>query len=159
MRKLSAKWVPKCLNADQKRDRVLASQDILDRYQRDPVGFFNHLVTTVETWIDIYDTETKEQSKEWRHSGSPCPKKFKTQKSSSKVLASVFWDKDGILLVDYLENGASITAKYYVALLGKLKQHPVSKHKAKFQGRRISQARNQHEAGCRQSSAFFLFLP
>jgi hypothetical protein len=25
MRKLSAKWVPKCLNADQKRDRVLAS--------------------------------------------------------------------------------------------------------------------------------------
>jgi hypothetical protein len=36
-------------------------------------------------------------------SGSPRPKKFKAQKSSSKVLASVFWDKDGILLVDYLD--------------------------------------------------------
>jgi hypothetical protein len=33
----------------------------------------------------------------------PRPKKFKTQKSSRKVLASVFWDKEGILLVDYLE--------------------------------------------------------
>jgi hypothetical protein len=30
MRKLSAKWVSKCLNADQKRDQVLASHAILD---------------------------------------------------------------------------------------------------------------------------------
>jgi hypothetical protein len=30
MRKLSAKWIPKCLNAYQKRDPVLASQAILD---------------------------------------------------------------------------------------------------------------------------------
>jgi hypothetical protein len=39
MRKLSAKWVPKCLNADQKRDRVLVSQAILDRFRQDPGGF------------------------------------------------------------------------------------------------------------------------
>jgi hypothetical protein len=62
-------------------------------------------------YIYAYDPETKEQSKEYRHSGSPCPKKFKTQKSSSKELASVFWDKDEILLVDYLEKGATIAAK------------------------------------------------
>jgi hypothetical protein len=65
-----------------------------------------------ETWIYIYDPETKEQSKEWRHSSSPSRKKFKTQKSTSKVLASVFWDEEGILLEDYLEEGATITAKY-----------------------------------------------
>jgi histone-lysine N-methyltransferase SETMAR len=46
----------------------------------------------------ICDPETKEQSKEWRQSGSSRPKNIKTQKSSSKVLASVSWDKDGILL-------------------------------------------------------------
>jgi histone-lysine N-methyltransferase SETMAR len=33
------------------------------------------------------------------------------QKSSFKVLASVFWDRDGILLVDYLEKGATITER------------------------------------------------
>jgi hypothetical protein len=44
------------------------------------------------------------------------------------VLASVFWDKDGMLPVDYLENGATITAKYYVALHNILKQKLVSKH-------------------------------
>jgi hypothetical protein len=70
----------------------------------------------VESWISIYDPETKEQSKEWKHSGSPHLKKFKTQKFSSSVLESVFWGKDGILHVDYLENGTTVTAKYYVAL-------------------------------------------
>jgi hypothetical protein len=82
----------------------------------------------------MYYPETKEQSKEWRHSGSPHPKKFKIQKSSSKVLASVFWDKDGNLLVYYLEKCAAITARYQIALLDKLKQHLVSK----LQGKHLS---------------------
>jgi hypothetical protein len=43
-------------------------------------------------------------------------------KSSIKVLAPVFWDKNAILLVDYMEKGVTMTAKYYVALLDKLKQ-------------------------------------
>jgi hypothetical protein len=50
---------------------------------------------------------------EWRHSGSPHPKKFQVQKSSGKVLASIFWDPDGILLIDYLPKGQTINAEYY----------------------------------------------
>jgi hypothetical protein len=80
----------------------------------------------------VYDPETKEQSKEWRHGGSPHPRKFKTQKSSSKVLASVFWARGGILLVDYLEKGVTIMAKYFVALLDKLKKQLVSKCRGKL---------------------------
>jgi hypothetical protein len=45
IRKLSAKWVPRCLNADQKHDRMLVSQSILDRFCWDFVGFFNRHVT------------------------------------------------------------------------------------------------------------------
>jgi hypothetical protein len=74
----------------------------------------------------IYDPETKEQSKEWRHNGSPRPKKIKTQKSLSRMFASVFWDEDGILLADCLEKGVTITANYRVALLDKQKQQLVS---------------------------------
>jgi len=47
-----------------------------------------------ETWLYHYDLETKQQSVEWRHSGSPHPKKFRVQKSAGKVLASIFWDQD-----------------------------------------------------------------
>jgi hypothetical protein len=62
---------------------------------------------------------------ELRYSDFLCPKKLKIKKSSSNVLA---WDKDGILLVDYLENDGTITAKYYTAFLNKLWQQLVSKH-------------------------------
>jgi hypothetical protein len=48
------------------------------------------------------------------------------------VLASVFSDKNVILLVQYLEKGATITAKYYVALLVEMKQQLVSKHGGKL---------------------------
>ena len=37
MRKLSAKWVPKCLNADQKRQRCLSSEQLLEFLRRDPM--------------------------------------------------------------------------------------------------------------------------
>jgi hypothetical protein len=38
----------------------------------------------------------------------------------------------GILLVDYLERDATITEKYYVALLDKMEQQLVSKHRGKL---------------------------
>jgi hypothetical protein len=58
---------------------------------------------------------------EWRHSGSPHPIKFRAQKSAGKVLASTFWDQDGILLIDYLPKGQTINAEYYLSLLAQLK--------------------------------------
>ena len=73
MRKLSAKWVPKCLHADQKRARVLASRDVVSRFEQEGNKFVERLTTEDETWIYLYDPETKEESKEWRHSGSPRP--------------------------------------------------------------------------------------
>jgi len=80
------------------------------------------LVTMDETWLCLYDPETKQQSMEWRHSGSPRPqKKFRVQKSAGKVLASIFWDQDGMLLIDYLPKGQTINAEYYLSLLVQLK--------------------------------------
>jgi len=35
-------------------------------------------------------------------------------------MASVFWDADGILFIDYLEKGKTITGKYYFNLLTRL---------------------------------------
>jgi histone-lysine N-methyltransferase SETMAR len=79
----------------------------------------------------IYDPETKKQSKEWSHSGSRV-QRSSGHKSSSKVLTSVFWDTDEILLVDHLGKGVTTTAKSYSALLGKLKQRLVSKRRGKL---------------------------
>ena len=77
MRKLSTKWVPKCLNADQKRQRCQSSEQLLVFFRRDPNDFLSRLVTMDETWLYQYDPETKQQSMDWRHSGSPRPNKKK----------------------------------------------------------------------------------
>jgi len=75
MLKLSAKWVPKCLNADQKRQRCQSSEQHLEFFRRDPNDFLSRLVTMDETWLYHYDPETNQQSMEWRHSGSHRHKK------------------------------------------------------------------------------------
>jgi hypothetical protein len=48
------------------------------------------------------------------------------------LFASVFWGKDGILPVDNLQKCATTTAKYYDALLDKLKHQHVSKRRGKL---------------------------
>jgi len=75
-----------------------------------------------ETWLYHHDPETKQQSMEWRHSGSPRPqKKIRVQKSAGKLSSRFFWDQDSILLINYLPNGQTINAEYYSSLLVQLK--------------------------------------
>jgi len=68
---------------------------------------------------------------EWWHSSSPCPKKFQVQKSTGKVLASISWDHDGILLIDYLPKGQTTNAEYYLSLLVQLKDILKEKRRGK----------------------------
>jgi len=69
---------------------------------------------------------------EWRHSASPCPKKFRVQKSTGRVLTSIFWDQDIILLIDYLPKGQTINTEYHSSLLVQLKDILKEKHHGKF---------------------------
>lgn len=43
-------------------------------------------------------------------------------KSAGKVMASVFWDADGILMIDYLPKGQTINGEYYANLLDNVHQ-------------------------------------
>jgi len=67
----------------------------------------------------------------WRHSGSPLPNKFQLKKSTRRVLASIFGDQDGILLIDYIPKGLTINVEYYSSLLVQLKDILKEKHRGK----------------------------
>jgi len=54
------------------------------------------------------------------------------QKSAGKVLASICWDQDGILPIDYLPKGQTINAEYYSSLLVQLKDILKEKRCGKF---------------------------
>jgi len=90
MRKLSAKWVPKCLNADQKRQQCQSSEQLSEFFRRDPNNFLSRLVTMDETWLYHYDPETKQKSVEWRHSGSSRPKKSECKNPLEKFSPRLF---------------------------------------------------------------------
>ena len=66
MRKLSGKWVPKCLNANQKRQGDSRLSNFWNFFRRVTNGFLSRLLTMEETWLYHYDPKTKPQSMEWR---------------------------------------------------------------------------------------------
>ncbi|UYV83260.1 hypothetical protein LAZ67_23000321 [Cordylochernes scorpioides] len=75
LRKFSARWVPKLLPPDQKAVRRKLSSDNLALFEANPEEFVDIFVTMDETWAHHFAPESKQQYMQWRHSGSPPPKK------------------------------------------------------------------------------------
>ncbi|XP_014485934.1 PREDICTED: uncharacterized protein LOC106750247, partial [Dinoponera quadriceps] len=92
MKKLSARWVPRLLTPDNKRNRETTSEQCLTLFKRNPKEFLRRFVTVDETWIHWYTPETKEQSKQWTSPDERAPKKTKTVLSAGKLMATVFLD-------------------------------------------------------------------
>jgi len=74
-----------------------------------------------ETWLYHYDPVQSNNQWSGNIAAHPAPKKFGVQKSAGKVHTSIFWDQDGIILIDYLPKGQTINAEYYSSLLVQLK--------------------------------------
>jgi len=74
MRKLSAKWVPKCLNEDQKRQWCQSSEQLLEFFRRDPNDFLSRMVTVEETWLYRYDPEMSNNRRSGGIAAHPAPK-------------------------------------------------------------------------------------
>ena len=69
-----------------------------------------------ETWVHLFQPETKQQSKQLKHLVSPPPNEAKTGMYASKVMASIWWDAEGVLLVDYIDNCHSMSGAYHAYL-------------------------------------------
>ena len=96
------------------------------------MDFLLRLVTVDETWVHYYESENKAQSRQWVGPGSPRPKKFKTQPSAGKVMAPVFWDAKGVIMLDVLPKRRTITGVYYANLLDQLRTAIRKKRRCKL---------------------------
>jgi len=96
-------------------------QDLLNQYEAEGDSFLDRIITSDEMWCHHYKPESKRQSTEWRHVNSPSKKKFKMLPSAGKVMCTVFWDRKGVILLDFLEPGQIINSDRYIATLTKLK--------------------------------------
>jgi len=98
----------------QKADRTVISANLLILFNEYPDNFISRFVTVDGTWLHHFDPESKAQSMAWKHVTSPPPRKFCVFVSACKVMATVFWDSGGTVLIDYLEHGRTIT---YITLI------------------------------------------
>ena len=89
MLKICAKFVPRVLREDQKERRCHDNREMVKLINSDP-AVLDALLTCDERWIYCYDPETKRQSSQWKHAGSPRPKKGRQSKSTHKLLMIPF---------------------------------------------------------------------
>jgi [histone H3]-lysine36 N-dimethyltransferase SETMAR len=132
MSKICARWVPRMLTPEMKQRRLEASRLEIDRINKDPDSYYSRLVTGDETWLHHYDPDTKQESMQWKHHGSPVPKKFRTQASAGKIMATVFWDEQGLLLIEYMPHKTTITGAYYATVIRRLRQAIKEKRRGKL---------------------------
>jgi len=59
---------------------------------------------------------------EYCHKESPQLKEFKTQTSAGKVMLTVFWNWECVVLADFLEKETTINSQHYIETLTALKE-------------------------------------
>ncbi|UYV81674.1 hypothetical protein LAZ67_20001933, partial [Cordylochernes scorpioides] len=120
-RKVCARWVPRLLSENHKQQRMEAARAFLEMNRRDGNQLFFRIVTGDESWVHHSTSETKRQSMVWKKPEESAPKKAKVTISAGKVMAIVFWDCKGVLLVDYLPPNITVNAARYCEVLTKLR--------------------------------------
>ena len=112
MRRVTAKFVPRLLTAEQKDDRVSVCTDLRDRVQND-TNFMSSVITGDECWVYGYDPETKQMSSQWSTSSSPRPKKARQVKSNIKTMLIAFFDIDGPVHHEFVPTGQTVNREFY----------------------------------------------
>lgn len=99
----AAKFVPKQLNNRQRAERLTMCELYKRHHELDP-GFLKKVITMDESWIYVYDPETKAQSSQWLPKGSEGkrPVKFLRARATGKVLLVSFFDYKGLIHREFL---------------------------------------------------------
>ena len=85
-----------------------------------------------ENWIYCYDPDTKRQSSQWKHAGSPKPKKARQGKSTHKLLMVPFFDSTGMIYMHWVPTGQTDNKECYVEVLREFRKRFRRKRPALF---------------------------
>jgi transposase len=115
-RKVCSRWVPKQLTEDHKQKHVGICTQFLHQYEREGEDLLERIVMEDETWVHRFETKSKQQSMQCKHTSSPPTKKFKNVPSAKKVMLILFWDISGPILEHYMEHGQTVNSERYSAM-------------------------------------------
>jgi hypothetical protein len=107
------------LIGSHKMQGMASALTFLEWYHRDGEEFLSHIiwVTGDQTWISFVNVETREHSKQWMHTHSTDKlKKFEQTLSARKLMVYVFWDREGVLIVKFMQQGTTVTLQVHCIL-------------------------------------------
>ena len=117
MRKVPARWFPQMLTKENKASRVAMCQAMLSHDNGMNSAFFSSIVTMDETWMLMFNPETKQQSAQWKHTDSTPPKKFQVTASAEKMMVARFWDSEGVILTHCIPKSTTVMGETYEDVL------------------------------------------
>ena len=100
----------------------------MKRFRSKEDDFLSRLVTVDESWVHCYEPENKLKV------ASGLSRGLRDQRSSKRnpLLATVFWDAQGVIMLDFLAKKSTITGAYYANLLDQLRTAIREKRRGKL---------------------------
>jgi hypothetical protein len=94
----------------------------LKQQARDDPNFIFNIITSDETWVYVYDPETKQQSSQWKSPNSLRLKKARQVHSDVKSMLIVFSDIQGTVHKEFVPPGKTTNGKFYCEVLKRLRE-------------------------------------
>ncbi len=121
--KIAPKLVPKDLTDAQKAFHKRLCEENL-ALLADKLDLMDFVLTRDESWISVLEISTKQATCEWIPKGSKDahPTKARRQRSECKAMLTVFFDKMGVVLAEFLLPSETVDSEQYGDILLYLKE-------------------------------------
>ena len=107
MKCVVANFIPQLLLPEQKEHRAAVANDLFQTATNEP-DFLKKVLTRDEWWVYHCDSETKDQSSQWKSPGSLSPKKVLQSCRKIKTMLTVLFDWEGVVHHKYTPPGQMI---------------------------------------------------
>ncbi len=121
--RIAPKFIPKDLTQAQRDTRRQVSEQNIQLVKDNP-DLLQSVITCDESWVSVFQLETKRASSEWHPRGTRLdrPRKPLKQRTERKSMLTAFFDRNGIVHAEFKDPGVHVTAESYCATIRRFKE-------------------------------------
>ncbi len=101
--------MPRELSNVHRSRRMALAVELHTWCEHEGCNFLKCIVTGDKRWFHYWTPECKEKLRLWKTVEVKAPCKFKEQPSTGKILSTVFWDYQGVIMIEYSPLGRTVT--------------------------------------------------
>lgn len=122
IRKLCSRFVPHFLSAEMMDTRLECCRHNLALHDRLGDNLLKNIITQDESPLSLFIPDDRRASQEWKFPGERASRKLRSGTSHRRaMMLSVFWDVNGLLLIDFAPREVKLNGEYYAQLVQKVR--------------------------------------